>query len=73
MRRSTASVYGRTGSAPPGRSVLFTLAGPTLVPSKLVFGGTQIDDFGIVTIHMCNTGSSAISVSNLGIRIAAVG
>jgi hypothetical protein len=56
-----------------GQVVLFSFTGPTAVPSSVVFGGVKVASAGHVTVKACNVGASAVSVSNLGIRVATFG
>jgi hypothetical protein len=64
------SINFNVAGAIVGEIVIFSFVGNTTVPSTLAFGGTKVASDGVVTIHTCNVGSTAVTVSHLGIRIA---
>jgi hypothetical protein len=56
-----------------GQVVLFSFTGSTAVPTEVVFGGVRVTAANTVVVRDCNVGSSAMSVSNLGIRVVTFG
>jgi hypothetical protein len=56
-----------------GQVVLFSFTGSTAVPTTVVFGGVRVTAANTVVVRACNVGASAMSVSNLGIRVATFG
>jgi hypothetical protein len=56
-----------------GQVVLFSFTGATAIPATVVFGGVRVTAPNTVVVKICNVGSSAVSVSNLGIRVVTFG
>jgi hypothetical protein len=56
-----------------GQVVLFSFTGSTAVPTTVVFGGVRVTAANTVVVRACNVGASAVSVSNLGIRVVTFG
>ena len=64
--------FGVSG-AQVGQVVLFSFTGSTAVPTTVVFGGVRVTAANTVVVRACNVGASAVSVSNLGIRVVTFG
>ena len=56
-----------------GQVVLFSFTGSTPIPATVVFGGVMVTAANTVVVRACNVGASAVSVSNLGIRVVTFG
>ena len=65
----TLSVSG----AQVGQVVLFSFTGSTAIPTTVAFGGVRVTAANTVELKACNVGASAVSVSNLGIRVVTFG
>jgi hypothetical protein len=70
---SCGTLIVAVSGAQVGQLVLFSFTGTTAVPSSVAFGGAKVTAAGMVTMRACNVGSSAFSVSDLGIRVATFG
>jgi hypothetical protein len=72
-----ANACGNLSFAVPGAQVgqvvLFSFTGSTAVPTTVVFGGVRVTAANTVVVRACNVGASAMSVSNLGVRIVTFG
>jgi hypothetical protein len=64
--------FGVSG-AQVGQVVLFSFTGSTAIPTTVVFGGVRVTAANTVVLRACNVGASAMSVSNLGIRVVTFG
>ncbi len=56
-----------------GQVVLFSFTGSTAIPATVVFGGVRVTAANTVVVRACNVGASAVSVSDLGIRVVTFG
>jgi hypothetical protein len=56
-----------------GQVVLFSFTGDTTVPASIVYGGTKVIAASMISVRVCNVGSSSVTASNLGIRVVTFG